>query len=654
MSDNTQFVRLAHASHSKSEWEAMEAQLKKKGEKLWLYNGEIGFENDTNRYKVGKGRDVSWSEIPYYEQTQIGEDKIATESMVEESIEAAEGKIQASINATKDEIQADIAETEGKIQVAKDEINESLKSYAKTKYIEETYATISELDATKNTLNDYATKKWVEDQTYAKSSDVSSTYATKSELNAQAEEIGECATKNELKAYKESVESTYTTTVEADKIYAKKGDLTGKATESWVEDKGYVTNTNLQDLKLVNEDDVKTIINDTVSEDLVADLTNKAVYGYGGLSIYDPDSGKEVSVSCRINPSWNYVLVCNESFLPKFVLYRSGDDFYYFNGNGFSSSDGTYSINSYTDNKGIKQYYITVASTVANRLYCFPLANFEYCLREDTLIPMEDGTYKKIKDVKPKDKVGFYNTFSGKDYLEYNVVTVLPTSTTPKTYKTFTFSNGSVLHIGGNHMLYNLEKATILGSEEWEIGMHGMGYNGESIELLKIEEKENSEGYKFYNIYTRHYRYLANNVLCGHSIAVVGKEFSKLENKPYIGTNKEYQNYVKRHWLERLIYQDNFTPVAISSQIVPIHRAIKNQDNIESENLAYLNSTDYKVTKYQSGLLSQEEYEQSEILREAAREKIRQARSEKEKLQEQIKQIKREYLDTISSIKGVW
>lgn len=86
MSDSGKYVRIANVCHTKEEWETIEAQLAANGEKLWLYNGEIGFESDTNRYKVGMGQDVTWSAIPYYEQTKIGEDAIATEEFVLEEI----------------------------------------------------------------------------------------------------------------------------------------------------------------------------------------------------------------------------------------------------------------------------------------------------------------------------------------------------------------------------------------------------------------------------------------------------------------------------------------------------------------------------------------------------------------------------------------
>ena len=146
---------------------------------------------------------------------------------------------------------------------------------------------------------------------------------------------------------------------------------------------------------------------------------------------------------------------------------------------------------------------------------------------------MEDGTYKTIKDVQPKDKVAFYNTFNHDPEMKYNVVCVPSVTSKPPKYKTFTFSNGSVLHIGGNHMLFNTEADAIVGSDEWKVGMHGIGEDGSEIELIGIEEKENTEGLTFYNIFTRHYRYLANGVLCGHSQAALGKEFAKMTNQKY-------------------------------------------------------------------------------------------------------------------------
>ena len=377
---------------------------------------------------------------------------------------------------------------------------------------------------------------------------------------------------------------------------------------------------------------------------------------------------------CKIDPSWQYILLIRQAY----SWYGYSDHETYgapeIYGVLQKDWDGEYSFSLYGRN-GLSWYlpftieenvYLTgwgetpdyeLAIRYPDEWYGFiaiPLQAWHYCLREDTLIPMEDGSYKAIKDVQPREKVAFYNTFNHDPEMKYNVVCVPSVTSKPPKYRTFTFSNGSVLHIGGNHMLFNTEEDAIVGSDDWKVGMHGIGEDGKEIELISIEEKENTEGYTFYNMFTRHYRYLANGVLCGHSQAALGAEFAKYDNKKYHFKDKDYMSYLRRKHTEREIMTKGYMPLAMEGELRSIMREYQKYEDIEAENKQYLNDTDYKVVKYNSGLISKEEFEEAEKLREEARERIREARTHYAEREEKIKEAKLKHLDKISPVKGVW
>jgi hypothetical protein len=56
MSDNTEYVRIAHACYSKDEWERLNPKL---------YLGEIGIESDTGNFKIGDGNST-WIDLTYW------------------------------------------------------------------------------------------------------------------------------------------------------------------------------------------------------------------------------------------------------------------------------------------------------------------------------------------------------------------------------------------------------------------------------------------------------------------------------------------------------------------------------------------------------------------------------------------------------------
>lgn len=70
MAENKQYyARIAQASYPAAEWPS----------DLVLFAGEVGWESDTKRFKVGNGQS-KWGELGYYQQTKIDGKKIITEA----------------------------------------------------------------------------------------------------------------------------------------------------------------------------------------------------------------------------------------------------------------------------------------------------------------------------------------------------------------------------------------------------------------------------------------------------------------------------------------------------------------------------------------------------------------------------------------------
>ena len=286
-------------------------------------------------------------------------------------------------------------------------------------------------------------------------------------------------------------------------------------------------------------------------------------------------------------------------------------------------------------------------------LIYLPVKEYTECLREDTLIPLEDGTYKTIAEIVKGDKVAFYNTNNKDPELRYNMVCVPATYTKQSRYKRFIFENGSELNIAGNHMLYNVDEDRIIGSYEWQPGMQALDIDNKPTKLLSIEDVVDEEGHTFYNIYCRHYKYFANNILCGHSQAALYDEFKKPTNVQHRFKNTTYMNHLKRKSMEKMIDR-GFVPSEIQKPIDNIEQEYTQIANSIQKDQKFLDDTDYKIVRQiTKPVLSEAEYEQLEADRENARGRIHNNRLILETKSEKINTVVKDYLDTISTVTNV-
>lgn len=145
------------------------------------------------------------------------------------------------------------------------------------------------------------------------------------------------------------------------------------------------------------------------------------------------------------------------------------------------------------------------------------------CLTPDTLIIVieEDEEKKKvlrkkkIKDIKPGDKVLSVNPFTGE--LEEDTVIYADGEENKKSseYDEWIFSDGTVLQTVIRHRFYNIDNQKFMYMENWQIGEHGYNVKGEKVEL--ISHKKIKEETKHCTVFTEKWNnYFANDMLSGN------------------------------------------------------------------------------------------------------------------------------------------
>ena len=155
-----------------------------------------------------------------------------------------------------------------------------------------------------------------------------------------------------------------------------------------------------------------------------------------------------------------------------------------------------------------------LASDVA-RLY-FTLY-YGVCFSEDTLITMEGGERKMIKDVKVGDKILTYSPKwtpkTGKHY----VTTVYGVNRgIGYKYRKLTLSNGTELKIyGDKQRLYSVEYKKQMCIKYFKVGDHLLDILGNEVEILAIELVNGDAAYH-YSLVTDSSLYTANNICVGH------------------------------------------------------------------------------------------------------------------------------------------
>lgn len=132
-------------------------------------------------------------------------------------------------------------------------------------------------------------------------------------------------------------------------------------------------------------------------------------------------------------------------------------------------------------------------------------------------VRMADGTDKPIGEVFHGDLIKSYNCrfYSDDEDIIDNPVQFSSAGVVRKSpvYEKYTFSNGTVIEIVDRDRLYNIEENKMKWMDEWEIGEHGLTYDGEEVELISHETIH--EEVEFHDFTCPYSNYFINGMLAG-------------------------------------------------------------------------------------------------------------------------------------------
>ena len=143
------------------------------------------------------------------------------------------------------------------------------------------------------------------------------------------------------------------------------------------------------------------------------------------------------------------------------------------------------------------------------------------CYSENMLIRMADGTDKPIGEVQPGDKIKSWNCIRNSDQEEIVDATVEYSSAgivrvAPK-YDKYTFSNGTIIEIVNRDRVYNIEDNKMKWMDRWEIGEHGLTYDGQEVALVSHEVI--NEPIKLHDFTSEYHNFFVNGMLAGQKRA---------------------------------------------------------------------------------------------------------------------------------------
>lgn len=306
-------------------------------------------------------------------------------------------------------------------------------------------------------------------------------------------------------------------------------------------------------------------------------------------------------------------------------------------------------VNEWSEQAGTITVHCETRSDQARLIEVFTTSEFERiyddtCLLEGTKILTMSGE-KNIEDLEPGEMIGFWNSESGRNKLEYAKMILPPQEVEAQEYSIYKFSDGAELKMHGIHMLWDADKEHLVRNIDTKIGDRFYNTYGEKVSLVSVEKVNLDEPLKSYNIFVRHRRYLANGIMCGHTNGALYEEYIKPENEQYRykDPSGEYMAFLKKEYEKTQMYKNPQLFSVIAEATAEEKKAIQEAEAEDAQARKNLADTDYIVAKYAEGLISEEEFAEWKAKREAWRQIVRKNESEipflKNELSEKEKQI---------------
>ena len=313
---------------------------------------------------------------------------------------------------------------------------------------------------------------------------------------------------------------------------------------------------------------------------------------------------------------------------------------------GYGNTSGFYISGSWSNDP--IQFRFTTQQDYQSIVEVYEVEVFYYeyqtCLLEGTKILTMSGE-KNIEDLEPGEMIGFWNSESGRNKLEYAKMILPPQEVEAQEYSIYKFSDGAELKMHGIHMLWDADKEHLVRNIDTKIGDRFYNTYGEKVSLVSVEKVNLDEPLKSYNIFVRHRRYLANGIMCGHTNGALYEEYIKPENEQYRykDPSGEYMAFLKKEYEKTQMYKNPQLFSVIAEATAEEKKAIQEAEAEDAQARKNLADTDYIVAKYAEGLISEEEFAEWKAKREAWRQIVRKNESEipflKNELSEKEKQI---------------
>ena len=142
-----------------------------------------------------------------------------------------------------------------------------------------------------------------------------------------------------------------------------------------------------------------------------------------------------------------------------------------------------------------------------------------YCLAQDTLITLADGTQKRIDQLVAGDKVLSINPKTLQLEEDEVVLTDAFENKTHTEYDVWTFSDGTVVKTVHPHRFYNIERQKMVYMSEWQMGEHAYTQKGRQVALVSHENIK--EEVHHYTLFTKKWNnYFANGLLSGNRMSI--------------------------------------------------------------------------------------------------------------------------------------
>ncbi len=245
-------------------------------------------------------------------------------------------------------------------------------------------------------------------------------------------------------------------------------------------------------------------------------------------------------------------------------------------------------------------------------------------------------TEKNIEDVQAGDYLAFWSPAKGR--LTQTRAVVPPVVGECDKYHRLSFSDGKTVDVFGNQFFWEIDRDQLIN---WTRLVPGESRvctaTGDIVTYTGSEEIVPAAPVRHYTLMTFKGRYLAGGIQVGDKVELFYPRLTAPEYAEYWnGLTEGDRNYFKRAWAEGM-HRRNWR---FSREYEEATRELRKErallDTMLAERQQYLDSTDYQTAKLAEGLLTEEEYADTRVARQAARDAVNNLRERLRGLAEEL------------------